>query len=120
MASSLSFNTQLTQDKVEITCSVMPGGTLPQDIFIYENTGTTTLGNYIGVCNLDEYQRFQTFSGTKIPKFGNKFVKYTEAKVTIGLTDDPNIVINHISNTASFLSFAMSNPTSTTKIVNIP
>lgn len=121
MSSSLSFTTNLTSDnKVEVTCKVVPGGTLPEDIFIYKNTGTTTLGDYFGVCNLEEYQRLQTFTGTAIPNFGNKFVKSKEARVVINSNDKPRQIIDHITNIATFLSFAMSNSTSTTQIVTIP
>jgi hypothetical protein len=121
MPSSLSFTTEVTSNnKLEITCKVNPGGTLPEDIFIYRNTGTTSLGDYYGVCNLEEYQRLQTFTGTAIPNFGNKFVKSKEAKVTIGVHDDPRQIIDHITNVATFLSFAMSNSTSVTQIINIP
>lgn len=121
MSSSLSFTTELTSNnKLEVTCKVVPGGKLPEDIFIYRNTGTTTLGDYYGVCNLEEYLRLQTFTGTAIPNFGNKFVKSKEAKVTLDVNDDPRQIINHITNVATFLSFALSNSTSTTQIVNIP
>lgn len=121
MTSSLSFTTQLTSDnKIEVSCSVVAGGTLPEDIFIYRNNGTTTLGDYIGVCSLEEYQRFKTFTGDVIPSFGNKFVKAKEAKVLLSPTDDPSSIIRHITNTATFLSFAMSNATSITQIIDIP
>jgi hypothetical protein len=121
MASSLSVTTQLTENnQVEILAEVVSGGTLPRDIFIYENRGTTELGNYIGVCDLEEYQRLSTFTGTVIPGFGNKFVKYTQAKILLDVTDDINRVINNITNTATFLSFSLSNSASTTQIINIP
>lgn len=121
MTSSLSVTTQLTKDsKLEIVCTVVDGGTLPQDIFIYENNGTVSLGSYIGICNMAEYQRLQTFQGSAIPKFGNKFVKYTEGRVTLETTDDTSRVINHLTNTATFLSFELSNSAATTQIIPIP
>lgn len=121
MATSLSVTTQLTDDrKLEIVCSVVAGGTLPQDIFIYENSGTNVLGTYIGICNLSEYQRLQTFTGDQIPKFGNKFVKFTEGRVVLDTTDDPERVIDHMTNTATFLSFQLNTSTSVTKIISIP
>ncbi len=121
MSNSLSITTKLTTDnKVEITASVVPGGTLPLDIFAYENTGTIHLGNYIGVCDVEEYRRLATFSGDIIRNFGNKFVKYTQAKIILDITDDPNLVIRHITNTATFLSIALSSSVSKTQIINIP
>jgi hypothetical protein len=120
MASSLSVTTQITNDgNIELTAEVTDG-ILPKDVFIYENTGDTNLGGYIGVCNLEEYQRLQTFTGTAIPMFGNKYVKYRQAKILLGLDDDITGVIRHITNTLTFLSFSMSNPSSSTQIINIP
>jgi hypothetical protein len=120
MASSLSVTTQITNEgKIELTAEVT-GGTLPKDVFIYENTGVSDLGGYIGVCNLEEYQRLQAFAGTPIPMFGNKFVKYHQAKILLDLDDDITGVIRNITNTLTFLSFSMSNPSSSTQIINIP
>lgn len=121
MSSSLSVTTSLTTDnKVEITANVVPGGTLPLDIFIYQNTGTSNLGYYVGVCNVEEYRRLQTFKGDVIPVFGNKFVKSTQAKILLEITDDPNTFIRHLVNTATFLSIALLNSSSTTQIITIP
>ena len=83
MSSSLQITQNLGSDgRWEIIASVSPGGTLPQDIFIYNNTGTTSLGSYVGVCELSEYQRFQTFTGAALPIFGNKYVKFTQGKIS--------------------------------------
>lgn len=121
MSNSLSITTSLTTNhKVEILASVVAGGTLPQDIFIYENTGTSQLGYYVGICNVEEYQRLQTFTGEVVPVFGNKFVKSTQAKILLDVLDDPNQVIKHITNTATFLSIALLKSSSVTQIITIP
>ncbi len=122
MTTSLSVTTQLSSTKkLQVTCHVVAGGTLPLDIFIYENTGTATLGAYIGICNLAEYQRLKTFhTGDIIPKFGNKFVKFTEARIELDVEDNPERVIHHLTNTATFLSFELSNSTAVTKLITIP
>lgn len=121
MSSSLSITTNLTTDnKIEILASVVEGGTLPRDIFIYKNNGSTGLGYYVGVCDIDEYRRLQTYTGTPIPVFGNQFVKSTQAKILLEITDSTDVVIKHLTNTATFLSFALLNSASTTQIINIP
>lgn len=121
MSNALSITTNLTTDnKIEILASVVEGGTLPKDIFIYKNTGTSTLGYYVGVCDIDEYRRLQTFTGEVIPMFGNQFVKSTQAKILLDITDDPNTIVKHLTNTITFLSFALLNSASTTQIINIP
>jgi hypothetical protein len=120
MASSLSVTTQITNDgKIELTAEITDG-TLPKDVFIYENTGDVYLGGYIGVCSLDEYQRLQTFTGIAIPMFGNKYVKSYQAKILLDLDSDITDVIRNITNTLTFLSFSMSNQSSSTQIINIP
>ena len=121
MSSSLSITTRSTTDnKLEITAFVVEGGTLPRDIFIYKNGGAAGLDYYVGICNIDEYRRLQTYNGEPIPVFGNQFVKSTQAKILLEITDNPDEVIKHLTNTATFLSFALLNSSSVTQIINIP
>lgn len=58
-------------------------GDIPIDIFMYENTGENNLGEYQGVCTLLDYTKLQTFVGVPIPKFGNKFIKYSVGNIFI-------------------------------------
>ena len=59
------------------------------DVFIHENTGTATLGNYVGVCSVEELQRFQAWSGQVIRKFGNRYVRYRVAEYHLPPGVDP-------------------------------
>ena len=94
---------------------------LPGDIFIYENTGTTTLGTYIGVANLDELTRLQVFDiNTAIPIFGNRYVRHSEAKIILGLNDDPAPVITVISKAITNLSTELKAKGTYSSIVYIP
>lgn len=121
MSSSLQIIQNVGSDgNWQITANVLPGGTLPLDIFIYENTGTTTLGQYVGVCNLDEYQRLQTFTGTAIAVFGNRFVKYTQGVIPDCPTNDLVQATTCIENEVKALSLAFTNASSSTLIINIP
>lgn len=93
MAANLSFTTEVGQDgKWTITASILVGSDIPRDVFLYENTGTTTLGSYFGVADLGEYKRFQPWTGTAIPAFGNKYVRSATAVIQIPLTEDPNVI----------------------------
>jgi len=123
MTSSLQITKELSSSNTwEITATVIPGGSLPLDIFLYLNTGTTELGEYQGVADIDEYQRFTTFVGTSIPKFGNKFVKYGQAKIKLDInnTETPEGVIKIITDSVKALSSAFQNAPSTTTIISIP
>lgn len=71
-----------------------PGeGVLPESVFIYENTGTTELGSYWGVCSIEETQRLQEWSGVVIQKFANKFVRYNVAEVHLTPGTAPDVTI---------------------------
>lgn len=71
-------------------------GVLPSHIFIYENTGTTTLGVYWGVCGLEELQRLQEWSGVAVQKFANKFVRHDVAEIHLTPGTAPDVTISLI------------------------
>ena len=121
MASNLNITTQLNSEfQMTVTALITPGGTIPTDIFIYENTGGTTLGQYIGVCNLDEYRRLNVFTGTATPIFGNKFVRWTSANVVIPLDADPGLTVATITSGVQALSLEFSSAAPIVTNVVIP
>lgn len=111
--------TQLEGDQVTITATIVAGGYLPQNIFLYQNTGTTTLGDYWGVANTDELTRFQVWTGAAIPKFGNAFCRSNQAKITLSVTDNAASVIENITLGVTNLSAAMKTAASTTQVITI-
>lgn len=120
MSSQLQIVTKLNpQGCWEIVASILPGGTLPQDIFIYENTGTNILGAYQGVCQLDEYQRFQTFTGSPIPIFSNRYVKYTQGQLKLDIGVTTTQAISVITNEVTSLSTQFNSAAQTTTVITI-
>lgn len=121
--SSLQITTQLQGDQWVITAVVLPGSFLPTNIFMYENLGTTQLGQYQGVCSKDELLRLQVWNGEIIPVFGNRYVRYSEAKIVIDATSNPETApqtaITNLTNTASQLSQALQAAASTTQVVTV-
>lgn len=120
--SSLQITKQLQGDKWVITAIVLPGSFLPAEIFIFENTGTEELGQYQGVCSREELLRLKVWSGTPIPKFGNRFVRHSQAKIIIDAGSDadaPQFAINHLVTTAKQLSLALQAASSTTEVVTV-
>jgi len=117
--SQLQITTQLEGDKISITAVILAGGYLPQNIFLYQNTGTNALGDYWGVANVEEMTRFQVFSGTAIPKFGNAFVRSNQAKITLSVTDDPKTVIAAITQGVTNLSAEMKTAATQTQVITI-
>jgi hypothetical protein len=117
--SQLQITTQLEADKVTITALILDGSFLPQNIFLYKNTGTTSLGDYYGVANTEELTRFQIFSGTAIPKFGNAFVRSNQAKITLNVNEDSASVIAAITQGVTNLSAALKLAASNTQVITI-
>lgn len=94
---------------------------LPGEIFVYENTGTTALGAYVGVCNLDELSRLQVYSASAaIPKFANKYIRHNTAKILLGLTEDHTPYITKVTAAINLLSAEMKLKTTASSIVYIP
>lgn len=95
------------------------GGVLPLDVFTHENTGTTTLGKYVGVCSVDELQRFQAWAGAQIRKFGNRYVRYRIAEIHLQPGTDPARTISIIRENLASLRTAISLGTQSTTIYPI-
>ena len=119
MADTLQVTTELSTDSWTITGTVTPGGTLPAEIFIYENTGTDQLGKYVGVCNLAELTRLRVWSGTPIPVFGNRFVRWGQAKINLSLDADTAFTISNMVSSAKTLKTEMLAVASTTTVHTI-
>lgn len=104
---AITVNIALSGDSWTITAQVTTPSVLPAAIFIYENTGTTILGDYVGVCSFDELQRLQVWNSQALPVFGNKFVRSTQAKITVPISVDPSTVTTNLINTAKTLKAEM-------------
>lgn len=59
----------------EVTSSVVENSSIPTEIYLYENLGTATLGEYIGIVNASELPLRVVWTGVEIPTFGNRFVR---------------------------------------------
>ena len=79
MSDQLSITITFVKDHYELNAVMSEVDVLPEAIFLYENTGDASLGEYYGVASLDELLSRQEWTGVAIPAFGNKWVRYTEA-----------------------------------------
>lgn len=86
MTTSVIITTTITGSNLVVNASLSDPADIPRDVFIYDNTGTAELGQYYGVSNFQDYARLQSWTGTPIPVFGNKYVKHTEANIVLPLT----------------------------------
>lgn len=99
--STLNISVSLVGDKYQVTGNITPGGDLPTDIFAYENTGSSELGTFCGITSKSEFTQFQTWQGTAIPVFGNRFVKYGQIKINVSLSDNVDEVISNLVSSIS-------------------
>lgn len=83
MEDLLSVTITFVKDHYEVTAEMTEVNILPEAIFLYENTGEDTLGEYYGVAGIDELTSRQEWTGVAIPTFGNRWVRFTEALVVV-------------------------------------
>lgn len=109
------------EDHWVIRAEVLPvaDGILPLDVFTHENTGTSTLGKYVGVCSLEELQRFQAWAGQPIRKFGNRYVRYRIAEFHLSPGTAPEQSISILRQNLASLRAALTIGTQSTTIYPI-
>jgi hypothetical protein len=92
MPDTLRITKSFQDNRWVVSAQVVPdqSNLLPASIFIYENNGTETLGAYQGVCSFSELQRLQEWTGQRIPVFGNRFVRFSQAEAVLSQGGDPD------------------------------
>lgn len=121
MASTLNVQTNVVGDHYLITGSIVSGGSLPQSIFIYTNTGDGTLGDFFGTCSVQEVGRLQPFVlGIPIPMFGNKYIRYDQIKIKVPMGQNPAAVVTALVKNVTALSTAYAAQLSTSASYIIP
>lgn len=105
MANTLTITTNLV-DSTWVISGSLSAGTLPTEVFMYGNTGTSSIGTYVGVCSLGELARLQVFSGVALPIFGNKFVRSASLNIVVPLSTDPALIVTNIVSSIQSLSKA--------------
>ena len=80
------------------TAELIENTVLPTAIFLYENTGSAVLGDYLAVARAEDLQSRQIWSGVAIPTFGNKYVRHTSVRKVF---PDQQTAISFIDNTKS-------------------
>jgi hypothetical protein len=103
MSSSLNITKALSTTGWTITAT-LTSSEIPTAIFVYENTGTTTLGTYQGVVASLDLPRIQVWTGAALAVFGNKYVRYTTATIHVTSDADPDDVITGLKDSVQFFS----------------
>lgn len=118
MATTLTITTSLVVDHWEISGSIT-SDLLPAEVFKYTNTGMDSLGTYVGIASLDEISRMQVFTGTAIPIFANKFVRYASLNVSVPINTPTTPIVSIIQDSIAMLSAEYKTKLSTTQVIQI-
>lgn len=78
MPNQLKVTKKLVNGKFVVEAELLPEGDLPTAIFVYENLGDATLGEYVGVVDPDELKRFKLWEGRAVPVFGNRWLRHVK------------------------------------------
>jgi hypothetical protein len=62
---------------------------MPGDVFLMKNTDNG-VGDFVGVCSIQDYYNYKTWEGVPIRVFGNRFVKVSMFSITLPLDKDPS------------------------------
>lgn len=103
----LSVTIRLVGDKYEVTATLVERDVLPAAIFLYENTGEQTLGEYYGVCQVADLTHRQEFVGEVIDPFGNKYVRYSSLLKLVDSIEDAESVRAWTTETVKILKQQM-------------
>lgn len=90
---SVLITKRLGNDGWTITGRVTAGSNVPKDIFVYENTGTSTLGPFHSIVMVSDLARLIAWTGVAVPTNRNKFVRYSELKILVPREEDVDKVI---------------------------
>lgn len=119
MTTSVTITTHVQGSNLVVHANLISPADVPLDIFLYENTGTTTLGAYFGVANLQDYNRIRAWTGSAIPVFGNKYVKHTQADFSMPIETSPTTIVNKLKKDIGQFKKEYQATGSTTQIVVI-
>lgn len=115
MSNTLEVTTTLVNDHWNISAQLGSGETIPRDIFIYENTGTTSLGTFFGTCNISDLTKFQVYTGEAIPIFGNRYLRHDIANISVYKQEDLAGVVEVLLKNVTNFKLAYLSTSSTTQ-----
>lgn len=82
MDTRLQFTVTLVESGFYVEAEILSGPN-SKDIFIFENTGGTELGPYVGVVDLDQLIQYPKWEGTSVPTFGVHYLRHNKAFDTL-------------------------------------
>lgn len=119
MATNLEITKRVENSAWVVSAHVMAGSDIPASVFVYNNTGESTLGDYFGVVSLAEFRRLREWQGEAIPVFGNKYVRSDSLLATLPITSNPDTFIANVTSTLKSFRIEFLAGYTSTEIVSI-
>jgi hypothetical protein len=107
------------KDHFVLTGEVVTPEVLPLEVFLFENKGTTSLGDYCGICAFSELIATKVFTGEPIPILHNKYVRYGQAKIKLYSEDEVTAEIQHMASSLKSLVTEIQNQGSQTVLTPV-
>ena len=118
MSNNLTLTRRLTNEGWVITGSVNPSSNMPRDIFVYENTGEPTLGEFHSVVTVYDMHRVPVWQGSAIPLSKSRYVRAATLVVPVPPEEDVLLVESTlVSSAKDFLRQFTSSSEATTSYV---
>lgn len=96
MANTVTITKRLVNEGWSITGSLGAGGTVPPDIFVYLNTGTSTLGEFQSVVTIPDMPRIPRWTGVVVPTPTARWVRASTIKILVDPSHDVDEVISQL------------------------
>ena len=119
MSDKLSVTIEFVRDHYEVTAEMVELEVLPAAIFLYENFGTVTLGEFQGVAFLSDLTSRQEFTGTPIDTFANKYVRKAEMFQSASSEEEAEKIKEHLINSVKNLKAEVLTQQPNTQIVEV-
>lgn len=100
MTANLIITKKIENNSWVVNMSVGSGADIPMDIFLYSNNAGVP-GDFFAICALADWQRYQTYQGTNIPPFSNKYLKLTAGHQVLDIGTDIMTYINGLLDAAT-------------------
>lgn len=92
MSSQFRVTKRLTSEGWTVSGEVLPGGTMPREVFVFENTGTMALGEYHSVVHALDMQKVPMLT-VAIPVAKAKYVRTSSFSVRVPQEVNPDTFI---------------------------
>lgn len=111
----------LTKDGTyTLTAEISNPGMMPTDIFLYRNSGTTTMGEYQGVIGIRDLSKVPVWKGVAIDPFGAPFVRTSMVKIEgIAVSADISEIANRVGASVQVFSDSLKSLSTGTKSIEI-